>query len=247
MSSKTLKDKAKNLPIDVKSRYAFIQSLITEGLFDSPVSSKDVVLRIREKFGKRWQTSHVQTYISKFMQAGVIHAVKPKNTQHNFWVLSSVSRGDALRNIGSKANVQQLEHQLFSTQLTVKLNKNFKPELDELHDNIAKNGNSTAFLLRKILEKLLIIAFGKAGQVHLLEDKGRPGGLKGLKDVIEIAAKEKVHGLPFLTSKTANEVKGIKFLGDTAAHNPLVSVDIRTIIPQMPYIITAYEELARHL
>jgi hypothetical protein len=50
-----------------------------------------------------------------------------------------------------------------------------------------------------------------------------------------------------LIPKTANEIKGLKFLGDTAAHNPLVSVDMKTIVPQMPYIITAFEELARHL
>ncbi len=33
----------------------------------------------------------------------------------------------------------------------------------------------------------------------------------------------------------------------TAAHNPPVGVDMTTIVPQMPYIITAYEELAKHL
>jgi hypothetical protein len=71
--------------------------------------------------------------------------------------------------------------------------------------------------------------------------------LEGLKDIIEIAAKEKINGIPFLIPKTANEIKGLKFLGDTAAHNPLVSVDMQTILPQMPYIITAYEELAKHL
>jgi len=48
-------------------------------------------------------------------------------------------------------------------------------------------------------------------------------------------------------SKTANEIKGLKFLGDTAAHNPLVGVDMASIIPQMPFIITAYKELAKHL
>jgi len=65
--------------------------------------------------------------------------------------------------------------------------------------------------------------------------------------MVEIAAREKINGLPFLTPKTANEIKGIKFLGDTAAHNPLVGVDVRTILPQMPYIITAYNELAKRL
>ena len=65
--------------------------------------------------------------------------------------------------------------------------------------------------------------------------------------MINIAAKEKIGGTPFLTSSTAKEIGGVKFLGDTSAHNPLVNVDMKTIIPQMPYIITAYKELAEKL
>ena len=65
--------------------------------------------------------------------------------------------------------------------------------------------------------------------------------------MVDIAAREKVGGLPILTGKTASEIRGVKFLGDTAAHNPLVDVDMKTIIPQMPFLITAFGELARHL
>jgi len=68
-----------------------------------------------------------------------------------------------------------------------------------------------------------------------------------LGTMINIASSEKIRGISFLTPKTAKEIKGIKFLGDAAAHNPLINVDMKTIIPQMPYIITAYEELAKKL
>jgi len=47
--------------------------------------------------------------------------------------------------------------------------------------------------------------------------------------------------------KTAKEINGIKFLGDASAHNPLINVEMKTIIPQMPFIITAYEELSKKL
>jgi hypothetical protein len=97
------------------------------------------------------------------------------------------------------------------------------------------------------LEKLLIIVLGKVGRDTVIVDNGRPGGWKGLQEIIEVAAREKVDGLPLLLPKTANAIKGIKFLGDAAAHNPLVSVDMTTIIPQMPFIITAYAELAQRL
>ena len=65
--------------------------------------------------------------------------------------------------------------------------------------------------------------------------------------MIEIAAKEKISGIAFLVPKTAAEIKGLKFLGDTAAHNPLVGVDMASIVPQMPFVITAYKELAKRL
>ena len=75
----------------------------------------------------------------------------------------------------------------------------------------------------------------------------RPGYWKGLEDMVEIASRERHNGIPFLLPRTAREIQGIKFLGDTAAHNPLANVETKTILPQMPFIITAYSELASRL
>jgi len=224
-----------------------IRLLILDGFFDPPVANEAVVRRIKERFGKRWQTIHIQTYMQKFMKADIIHAVKAKGHRGNYWVLANIKRDDALRSIGKKRKVLELEEDLFSGTLAKRLSRDFGRELKELRHNFGENGNCTAFLLRKILEKLIIIVFGKNRKDKLLEDKSRPGGWIGLKDMIEVAAREKLNGVPFLVPKTASEIKGIKFLGDTAAHNPLVSVDSSTILPQMPYIITAYEELAKRL
>jgi len=149
--------------------------------------------------------------------------------------------------IGKERRVVEVEQQLFSDTVVKKLQKSFSVELAELHDNFGRNGNATAFLLRKILEKLLIIVFGRLGKDTQIIDNGKPGGWKGLQEIIEIASKEKVNGLPMLLPKTANSIRGIKFLGDAAAHNPLTNVDTTTILPQMPFIITAYAELAERL
>jgi len=247
MSGDNPKDVAKAMSFDRDSNYEFIRQLIVEGFFDLPVASSGVVRRIREKFGRKLKTNYVQTYMRKFMEAGVIHAITFEGSKGNHYVLTSVTRQEALANIGKQKRVLEVERHLFSQELTKKLQKSFAVELGELHDNFGRHGNATAFLLRKILEKLLIIVFGKLGKDDQIVEAGRPGGWKGLQDMIEIAAKEKVAGLPVLLPKTANAIKGIKFLGDSAAHNPLVSVDMTTILPQMPFIITAYEELARHL
>jgi hypothetical protein len=149
--------------------------------------------------------------------------------------------------IGRTRRVKEIEGELLSDELVKKFGDAFGHEFAELRDNFGKNGNCTAFLLRKILEKLIIIVFSKAGRQHLLEDAARPGRFRGLEEMVKIAAGERQNGLPFLTSRTANEIRGIKFLGDAAAHNPLVGVETASILPQMPFIITAYGELAARL
>jgi hypothetical protein len=246
-SLEVLKAKAEAVIVDPESGYGVLKKLILEDEFDEPISSATVVRRIQEKLGKRWRTSHVQTYMAKFMRAGIVHAVKPVGSTMNYWVLTHMHRDDALRRIHKGTKVREIEDELFSEKLVTKLNKDFSHELNELRDNFGKNGLSAAFLLRKILEKLIIIVLGKNGRQHLLKDKHHADRWLGLNEMVDVAVQEKLSGVPFLLSKTAKEIKGIKFLGDTAAHNPLATVDTKTIVPQMPFIITAYEELAKRL
>lgn len=107
------------------------------------------------------------------------------------------------------------------------------------------SGTCTAFILRKILEKLVFITFAKNGISDKLKDKD--GDFIGLKAMLNLCTTNKVNGKPYLMPKTEKEIAGIKFLGDTSAHNPPTNVDMKTIVPQMPFIITAYEELSTKL
>jgi len=141
--------------------------------------------------------------------------------------------------------VDRIETELFDDGLVKKFGKSFQTEMADLQLNFGKSGNCTAFLLRKILEKLIYIAFARNCMETKLEDKSAPGRIIGLEAMINTAAREKVGGIPFLTSQTAQEIRGIKFLGDASAHNPLIDVDMKTIVPQMPFIITSYKELLR--
>lgn len=143
--------------------------------------------------------------------------------------------------------IEKFESDLFSGDLIKNLGKDFACEIDDLKLNFGKSGNCTAFLLRKILEKLIYITFAKNNLVLKLENGTKTGRLVGLEAMINIASIEKANGTPFLMPKTAEEIKGVKFLGDTSAHNPLVEVDMKTILPQMPFIITAYKELVKKL
>jgi hypothetical protein len=247
MPSDNPKERAQGMELAAHSKPALLRQLVLDGFFDSPVRSADIVRRVAEKFGTRLRTYHIQTYMRRFMEQGVIQAVKQEGSSGNYYVLASVSRQEAAIEIGKDRRTRQVEQQLFSPDLLKKLGPAFSVDLAELHANFGKHGNATAFLLRKILEKLLVIVFGKLRRVAAIGDKGRPGGWRGLQELVDIAAQEKVNGLPLLLPKTASEVRGLKFLGDTAAHNPFTNVSTLTILPQMPFLITAFEELARHL
>ena len=138
-----------------------------------------------------------------------------------------------------------LNEDVFPENLIRDLGDDFKTEIDDLKLNYGKSGNCTAFLLRKILEKLIYLAFAKHDFSDKLKDER--DGLVGLDKMLGLAQNNKASGTPFLTQKTAKKIVGIKFLGDTSAHNPLVNVDMETILPQMPFIIIAFKELSKKL
>lgn len=129
-------------------------------------------------------------------------------------------------------------------KLEMTLSKDFAEEISDLKLVYARSGTCTAFMLRKILEKMLFLTFAKQGFSEKLKSSN---GFIGLKAMLSLAETLKVRGKPFLMPKTAREIAGIKFLGDTSAHNPLVNVEMGTIKPSMPYIITAYAELSNML
>ena len=129
--------------------------------------------------------------------------------------------------------------------LSKMLERDFKTELSDLRLNHGQSGTCTAFLLRKILEKLIFLVFAKNGQQAKLYDLS--GHLIGLQAMLSLATSSTVSGRPFLMQKTANAIQGAKFLGDAAAHDPLANVSMKTIQHEMPYIVTAYQELASNL
>lgn len=141
--------------------------------------------------------------------------------------------------------VENIEDQPLPQTLIKKLGKDFSEEISDLSWNFGKSGTCSAFLLRKILEKLIFLTFAKNGLDNKLRNS--TGRFIGLESMVNLASAEKIRGIPFLMPKTVENIKGIRFLGDSSAHNPLVNVDMKTIIPQMPFIITAYQELTKRL
>lgn len=187
-------------------------------------------------------------------QIGIeLHAVgcNPSRSALN----KALNRADFLTRNGKRRQcmyVQQfpcqedaLTEEVLPQDLVKQMGRPFTPEISDLGLNYGKSGTCTAFMLRKILEKLILLAFAKVGKEGELSDPS--GDLYGLERMIDICTKTKVKGKAVLTPRTAKEIGGIKFLGDVAAHNPFINVNMKEIVPQMPFITTAYSELANWL
>jgi hypothetical protein len=120
-------------------------------------------------------------------------------------------------------------------------------ELSELTANLhAKNPYATAFLMRRILEKLLFLAFSKNNEVRKIRRNpdDENSKLKGLDEIIGIAKRTIVGATPILTEATADGVRVSKYLGDMAAHSPVpFSVDMKSIDSSIGFTRGAYSEL----
>lgn len=203
------------------------------GFFSDARSLKDVSAGITEKWGHNFSASDISNALHG---AGFLTRMGKRGSYQYKQKTSPKSK-----------KIESIEEQLFSDELVAKLGNQFRSEIDDLHLNFGRSGTCTAFLLRKILEKSIFLVFAKSGLSVKLEDGSGTGRLIGLEAMVDAAAREKVGGVPILIPKTADKIKGIKFLGDVSAHNPLANVDMETILPQMPFIITAYKELAERL
>lgn len=215
----------------ITNAFNCLESLWIAGFFKTEKNLNDIAKEINN----RWEHNFSSVEICKALKKATF--LKCTGKRGSFRYIQKINP--------TSKKIQNIEEELFSKDFLQKLGKTFETEIKDLHLNFNNSGNCTAFLLRKILEKLLYITFAKANLSSKLEDTS--GRSLGLEAIINIACAEKVNGIPFLIPKTGEKIKGIKFLGDVSAHSPLTNVDMETIIPQMPYIITAYKELAEKL
>lgn len=226
-----------------RNRFAYrVCKSIKDGEFDDVLSSEQLTALLNEGAGKHVKLTNLTSWMQPLLEEDIVKGKvtgKGRN-RRKFWFPGWMSKKDAESRIGGAAILPQ---RLFSDKLVKALGKDFKTELLDLNLNYGTSGTCTAFLLRKILEKLIFLTFAKNGLSDQLKDD--KGDFVGLKAMLDLATQNKVRGRPLLMPKTKKEIEGIKFLGDTSAHNPLTNVEMKTIIPQLPYITTAYEELSR--
>lgn len=233
------------LSIKKRSIHDYLVRLIKKGFLDYPRKSKEIASKIQKTYGKKITTSTIQTYIMKFMEDEIISFFDIPKEQGHYWYLAYITENEAKALIRLSNKEKDISTELFSDKVINKLKPKFEIELNDLWYVFGKSGTCTAFMLRKVLEKLIFLVFAKNSIGHLIQKQN--GHFVGLKEMINLSTANQINGSPILMPKTGKEVQGIKFLGDSSAHNPLTNVDMRSIIPQMPYIITAFEELAEKL
>lgn len=137
-------------------------------------------------------------------------------------------------------------NKVFSEVTKKKLGERFQQDIRELNVAfISDCGNSAAFLLRKILEKTIFHVLASNGKVDLTKNKD--GTFMGLDSMINLCSREKLKGSPILLPKTAKELLGMKFLGDSSAHNYLADIELKDINHQLSYWTIAVKELIVNL
>lgn len=217
-----------------------IKSEVIKSLFEMKESGffekkkKRTISQIRDALhakGRIIQLHELPSYLLKLIRNGKLKRDKKVVRGKRIWIYYSEEETPS--------------PELFSAKLVKKLGKKFKTEIGDFRLVYGKSGTCTAFLLRRMLEKTIFLAFAKQGLSDKLRDS--KGNFRGLEEMIDIAGNEKVRGVPFLLPKTARRIKGVKFLGDAAAHNFLVDIEMEEIIPQLPFVITAFKELSRKL
>lgn len=228
-----------------KKSFAYrVCKLLKDEDFSDVISSQELTHLLNEGAGKKIKVNSLTALMEPLLQEDIvkIKIIGRGGNKRKFWFPGWIDK----QQVESKLTGGiVLTEQVFPEKLIKTLGKDFETEIFDLNLNYGKSGTCTAFLLRKILEKLIFLTFAKNDLSDQLKDS--KGDFVGLKNMLNLATTNKIKGQPFLMPKTAKEIEGIKFLGDTSAHNPFTNVEMETIIPQMPFIITAYEELSKKL
>jgi len=214
-----------------------IKMLYTEGFFSDWQGLKEVKLEL-EKKGFNFSDQLINTSLNNAVRKNILSKKK----------ISGKNRYSQKQPPEIKIKEKETKdlNKVLSEITKKKLGERFQQEIREL--NIAFTydcGTSGAFLLRKILEKMIILVLNSNSQSSLLKDSN--GKSRGLEALINICSQNKIKNNFILQNQTAQKLLGIKFLGDTAAHNPIANVDLETLNPQLPYWITAVKELMINL
>lgn len=146
------------------------------------------------------------------------------------------------------ASPQNLKKDSSFNEVKKVLGHTFKKETEELEIVMNSCSDCTAFVMRKILEKLLFIIISKSDKKQKLREiKNKEGKLPNLTQLLNIAKVAEINDLHIISPKSISNLQGIKFLGDTSAHDYLTNVGFEDIKQELAHWRIAVKQLASNL
>jgi hypothetical protein len=128
------------------------------------------------------------------------------------------------------------------------LGKDFKKEMNELDYVSSTCPNCTAFLMRKILEKLLFIIISKSNKKNNIDKiKASEDRLSNLTELLNIAKLSEINNKHIIPPKNIEKLSGSKFLGDVSAHDYLTSISFEDIQNEISIWRISIKELSSNL
>lgn len=218
------------------SAIELIKTLYSEGYFSNWKNLKEVSIEL-EAQGFNFSNQLVSLSLLQAVRKKILTRRKIANK----WEYSQ--RQPPESNLGG-GKVLEL-NKILSEITSKKLGDRFQQDIKELNVAFTYDcGNSAAFLLRKILEKAIFYVFSTNGKSSLLKTTSKTLGLEAM---INLCSTEKINGVHILLPKTSKELLGLKFLGDSAAHDYLANIEVSDINHQISYWIMAIKQLLSNL
>jgi hypothetical protein len=108
--------------------------------------------------------------------------------------------------------------------------------------------NCTAFLMRKIFEKLLFIILSKSNQQSKISSYRQSNQqLPNLTTLLNWSGQAEINGKHIISPNNLAKIQGSKFLGDVSAHNYLTSVSFEDINNEVSLWRITIKELSLNL
>jgi len=143
------------------------------------------------------------------------------------------------KGIKKKSNLKEIKDLLGST---------FEKEMNELEIVSVYCPNCMAFLMRKILEKLLFITISKSNNKNKIKKiKQTQKRLPNLTELLRISSSSEIDDKHILAPKNIDKLEGSKFLGDTAAHDYLTNVSFEDINNEISVWRVSIKQLSESL
>lgn len=212
--------------------------LLERNLLEQPMMSEAIRERLYERAGLTVKVNNLTSHMKPFLEAGIVLRRKAKGESEDRVIWYAAWQDEGYQ--------PTLGTYPFDAVFEKSLGKSFETEFADLRLVYGKSGTCSAFVFRKLLEKAIFIALVKNGakENKLMDPSGR---YLGLVNLLALATKVKHKSMPILSPKVYEKIQGVKFLGDSAAHNYLINVTMEDIVPQLPYVTLALKEIARGL